>query len=353
MGTAINQSRVSPSSSRGQQARQPRGVTTGGQFAKFENAESTVDLSIDEGVAATERFAHAFIRRYGLSNRQVDGYMDEDDMTQDAVLAYLMAIPAEDEVAVAGAAPTDIPIGVIAKRSIIRALSQTSHTSSSSSTRSHATKKLLDTERSVRESRMGRRLDDDEYNSLADEVRMALPPKERPSKGYHLANRISRVSLDGTSEKSGEDTVSRSDRALFMASVDEPEIDSREFFEGSIGDLATQLKDDGQQVKARSLAWDAIAESHGAPFASATKVSKRAIVQARNDVAQAGGALACATSYIQSGETCDSLFVPYGALNDQQKRAVCVVLRLYPDYADDLWRVASSQAEGRGVKVER
>ena len=123
------------------QPRQRKGTKVGGQYAPTINPESRVQLSdqpdIDadmDGVAETQRLARHFIRRYGLHDHTVNGYMDADDLTQDAVLAYLVASATERPDRV------ELPVGVIAKRSIIRALDSGSHRSRGN----YSAMKLLD-----------------------------------------------------------------------------------------------------------------------------------------------------------------------------------------------------------------
>ena len=114
------------------QQRQPKGVRDGGQFAGSSNPESSVHLvdrdpdvdmdqarharAHDDGITETERLARNSIRRCGLHDHLVNGYMDGDELTQDAVMAYLVASQTERPEGVA------LLVGVIAKRSIIWAL---------------------------------------------------------------------------------------------------------------------------------------------------------------------------------------------------------------------------------------
>jgi hypothetical protein len=80
---------MSPSNHR----RQPRGIREGGQFSASKNPEANVSLQENpmEGTTATQRVAHWLIRRYGLTNRELNGYISADDLTQDAALKYLVA----------------------------------------------------------------------------------------------------------------------------------------------------------------------------------------------------------------------------------------------------------------------
>lgn len=326
------------------QPRQRKGTKDGGQFAPTSNPESSVQLvdsdSEMDGVTETQRLARNFIRRYGLHDHTVNGYMDADDLTQDAVMAYLVASQTDRPEGV------ELPVGVIAKRSIIRALDAGTHRSKGN----YAAVKLLDQSRVAREAKLGRDLTPNELDELAQELRMSLPASHRPGVGFHRPN-VRVFSLDSatTSVVSNVGQMSETERIMFQATSDAPSIVTDDFTDGTIGDRALRLKSDGHQSGARSLAWDAIAEHSGAPLCTSTPIGKRAAIRARANVAQSGGPLSCARSYLETGSTTDDLFAPFGPVDDNRRRAVCETLTRHAKYADDLWRVAISQAEGRSV----
>jgi hypothetical protein len=132
------------------QKRRPKGTRDGGKFAPTSNPESSVQLveinvdvdmdqarharALDDGVTETQRIARNFIGRYGLHDHNVNGYMDADDLTQDAVMAYLVASQTDRPEGVA------LPVGVLAKRSMLRALDLGSHRSKGD----HSAMKLLE-----------------------------------------------------------------------------------------------------------------------------------------------------------------------------------------------------------------
>jgi DNA-directed RNA polymerase specialized sigma24 family protein len=308
--------------------RQPRGVREGGRFAPGANPESTVELSDLDGIAETQRLARGFIRRYGLHDHAVNGYMSAEDLTQDAVMAYLVAAQTERPEGV------DLPIATIAKRSIIRALDAGDH-------KRHAAMKLFDQERVAREGELDRPLTSLELDQLSQKVRTSLPASHRPTEGFHRPRVVAR-SFDEMPEDAR-------DEVFLQASEDEVRVELSDFSEGSAGDRAAQLKFEGNQVAARALMWDAIAERAGAPLCAVTPIGKRAAIRARASVMEAGGPLTCARSYLESGSTVDDLFAPFGPVDDEQRRSVCDVLSRHEHYADDLWRIAVSQAEGRSV----
>lgn len=321
------------------QPRQPKGVRDGGQFAHSSNPESSVSLVDLDDVALAERHARMFIRRYGLTNHAVNGYMDADDLTQDAVVAFLVASKTERPV------DARLPVATIAKRSIIRALDNGDH-------KSHSALKLYQAQLAEREESRGRPLTVLERDQLADEVRLSLPLHNRPTVGFHRP-RVITTSLDDLrtqrSDQGDSIAADRYDRVLRDAADRRSQPDLDDFAEGSSGDRAMQLKVEGKQVAARALAWNAIAEYAGAPLCVSKPIGKRAAIRARANVTEAGGPLECARTYLDTGTTTDDLFAPFGSIGGEERRAVCETLVRHELYADDLWRVAISQAEGRTV----
>jgi hypothetical protein len=333
MGT----NRLRTASSTSAQQRQPKGIKDGGQFAGSSNPESSLQLvahDVDtdmDGVAETQRIARHFIRRYGLHDHTVNGYMDSDDLTQDAVMAYLVASKTDRP----EGAP--LPVGVIAKRSIIRALDSGSHRSKGN----YSAMKLFDQIRAKREVEVDRPLTSTELDESAQALRMSMPASHRPGVGFHRSP-TSTAQFDSMLEN-------QVDRVMFDISSREVSVITDDFSKGTFGDRAAQLKSDGDQVGARALAWDAIAEHSGAPLCTTTPIGKRAAIRARSSVAQAGGPLSCAKSYLETGETTDEFFAPFGPIDDDARYAVCETLTRHENYADDLWRIAISQAEGRSA----
>ncbi len=332
----------SASSPSGAQRRQPRGVKEGGQFANTANPESSVMLVDHAGIAEAERQAQIFIRRYGLTNRTVNGYMDADDLTQDAIVAFLAASQTERS------ADAKLPVATIAKRSIIRALDNGDH-------KSHSALKLYQSQLATREETLGRSLTPLEKDELAESVRLSLPLHNRPVTGFHVPKVRAVVSLDSmtvvkaSQTDPGKDGVAFYERALDITDGQKPVPNLDDFEEGSSGDRAVQLKSEGKQVAARALAWNAIAEFSGAPLCVTEPIGKRVAIRARANVAEAGGPLECARTYLETGATADDLFAPFGSITDDERRTVCDTLVRHELYAEDLWRVAISQAEGRTV----
>ena len=97
------------------QKRRPKGASNGGQFAPDVNLESTVVLD-DRPNGAYPADGHSRLQRlmqWGGERRAAPSTVD---FTQDAVLAYIVASQTERPEGV------DLPVSVIAKRSIIRVL---------------------------------------------------------------------------------------------------------------------------------------------------------------------------------------------------------------------------------------
>ncbi len=329
----------SASTPAGSLRRQPRGVREGGQFAHSPNSESSVSLVNHDELEETQRHARQFIRRYGLTGNTVSGYMDADDLTQDAIVAYLVATKTDRPVDV------KLPVATIAKRSIIRALEGTDH-------KRFSALRLYEAHLATREDALERPLSPLERDMLADEVRTSLPINNRPSVGFHLPT-VNVKSLDGlqASDRFRQDDVrtDQYDRVLRDADERRGEANLNDFAEGSSGDRAAQFKADGKQVAARALAWNAIAEHAGAPLCVTESIGKRAAIRARANVNESGGPLECARAYLDDGTTTDDLFAPFGSITDAERRVVCETLVRHELYAEDLWRVAISQAEGRTV----
>lgn len=97
------------------QKRQPKGTDTGGQFAPDVNPESTVVLN-DRSNGAYLADGRDRLPRLMQWGGERCAAPSAADLTQDAVLAYLVASQTERPEVV------DLPVSVIAKRSIVRAL---------------------------------------------------------------------------------------------------------------------------------------------------------------------------------------------------------------------------------------
>jgi hypothetical protein len=321
--------------------RQPRGIREGGQFAGSKNPESQVVL---EGLSETQRVARSLIRRYGLTNRELNGYMSDDDLTQDAALNYLIA---SDQSADRLVDTPPLRTSLLAKRAIINALQGGDH-------KGHAALRLFRDEKAELERQLERELTPRERDELAEKLRMSIPSHRRPSVDFHLPKRWN-SSLDAATEMNGthgqgKENTLRTAQAVARAVDSSDDVITDDFAEGSIGDQASILKMEGDQVRARALAWDAIAEFSGAPLTVKGSVGKRVAMAARSAVLEGDGPVGLARTYMDTGRTSDELFVPFGDINDAQRYAVCEIFTKHAEYATELWRVAISQAEGRVVK---
>jgi hypothetical protein len=97
------------------QKRQRKGASNGGQFAPDVNLESTVVLD-DRPNGAYLTDGHSRLQRLTQWGEGRRAAPSTTDLTQDAVLAYLVASQTERPEGV------DLSVSVIDKRSIIRAL---------------------------------------------------------------------------------------------------------------------------------------------------------------------------------------------------------------------------------------
>jgi hypothetical protein len=319
------------------QPRQPRGLSTGGQYAARRNPESNVTL-VEEGVAHAKNYARHLISRYGLatgSGKSINGYMDSDDLSQDAALAYLLAADTDkwsNDI-------EEIPVRVIAKRAVIRALDK-------GRGRENAAYRRFAIARFEQENRLGRSLSPLETEEMAEKIRQEIAPSQRPGAGYH--HRITTVSLnDYRATDSGENV----DASLLDYRAFENDQNARvvtdDFAEGSAGDrMWARIEAEGSD-RSRVYAWEAIAESTGAPGVERGSLAKRAATKARNEVREEGGALACAQAFLDEGRVVPGFFAPFGDITDDDRYRVSNAIEKFPDYANDLWYAAASMAEGR------
>ena len=317
--------------------RQPRGIREGGQFAASKNPESNVVLM--EGLDETQRVTRSLIRRYGLTNRELNGFMSADDLTQDAALNYLIA---SDQRADRLVDSPPLRTSLLAKRVVINAMQGGDH-------KGHASLRLLHDEQGELERRLERPLTLRECDELAEKVRSSIPVHNRPSADFHLPKPRNR-SIDDAGVGDNADIDPTVLVKMNKVAMSAGAVLTDDFAEGSIGDQASILKMDGDQVKARALAWDAIAEFSGAPLAVPGSVGKRVAFAARTAVLEGEGPAGLARTYMDTGRTDEALFAPFGAIDDDQRYAVCEVLIKHADYASELWRVAIGQAEGRVAK---
>lgn len=293
-------------------SRQPQGTPVGGQFAQRENPEPDFDLDdIQEIVVNAKQFGSMLAWRYGV---------DADDLTQESLLSFVSAVRKNGRGNIAN------PGGYIAtsaRRAAVMAVY-----GSDGATRS-ALVVLRDRRAEIAQS-IGRDLTQAEIEELAEEIRTSAPAGRRPREGFHRKTKF--VPLDAVEEP-----------------VDSPPTQDADFADGSFGAMADDLaqKGKGHKVEAKRLAWRAIAEGAGAPYAATGTLNWRHTSHARKVVAEAGGASAVAARWERSHESSaesDALFIPFGDIDEAGKEKVCDILVRYQSHAENLWFVALGEA---------
>ena len=313
------------------QARHPQGRPTGGQFASRENPEPDLDLdleSLPQIVVSAKQYSSVLAWRYGV---------DADDLTQEALLAYVSAVHKGTPIANPGGY---VKVAAARRAATAVFLSQPMSRDDGSS---RAAVVILRDRSAERMQALGRELTRSEVDELAESIRESFPARRRPKKGFHHPRSI--VSLDAV----GEPAV-----ASDPDSFDMDHGDKGDFGEGSAGALAEDLiqQGGGSKVAARRLAWRALAEKAEAPLAASGTLNWRHSSRARETVTQAGGVVAVAQDWERGNTTSaasSALFAPFGSIDDAGKAQVCALLLDHPSFAEDLWFVAMSEASTRAA----
>lgn len=296
--------------------RRPRGTPVGGQFAPFEHPEADVELSdelVDQAMRKATKASSALARRYGVS---------AEDVRQDTLLAFVASVKRNGADAITN--PNGY-IETIARQQAVSAMIGTTRTEvrqaiSAFHSRVAATSQLY-----------GRDLTAAEQDEIAEAIRGAQPPRRRAPEGFHRKTKV--VSLEDAG-------------VVNLADVSTPAT-TRGFDEDSIAARAERLLAAGEWVAARRLAWDAVAESTGAPLVAHESVTETEAARCRRLVADAGGVTAVANAAAPGGEpneTERAVLAPFGETDTLGRDRVFDLLAEYPDVADRLWDVALTQA---------
>lgn len=305
-----------PSRPTGSIARRPKGTPVGGQFAHRHHPESTTELS-DEGIARAinkaTRASNALARRYGL---------DADDLRQDTLLAYVTQVHKSGEETITN--PNGY-IETIARKHAVSSMMGTNRTEvrqalAAFNARINAEAQLA-----------GRDLTAEERDVIAEQVRQAQKPGRRAPEGFHRP--IRHLPLD---------------TAIVGDLVDEgTPATGRGFEPTSVAAKAERLLAEGKRVEARRLAWDAIAEGHGAPLVAVGTISEVAATNARRTVSEAGGVVAIVDATPPDAPLspeAQAVLAPFGAISQLDQDRVFDLLTTYPAVADQLWETALSRA---------
>lgn len=320
-----------------QQTRVPRGTPTGGRFAQTERPEPTLDLAGDDAgpfaragddlAAVDQDPARLLAAARGAVDRWAEAKAasarvpvrliretDKDDLANDALVDAL-------RYRAAGAKPlTQGWVSQLAHNAVVGALRGDINPVDSKA------RKILTDQVEAREQALGRHLTRAEVDSAAAAIREAWADhRHRPSVGFH-----------------------RNALTMEIVSDQVPEVPDAgvqgTYAPGSAMARALELADDaGNRKQARLAAWDAIAESTGAPRAMRAH-SVRQATTIRGLVSAAGGVRAVLDQW-ESGEDTPAtraLMVPFGDLDAHGEQAVVSMLRSRPAYAEELWDSAAS-----------
>lgn len=332
--------------------RVPGGIPTGGQFASQRRGEADVDLASPDiaprdtgGLTDVELRDHAarsarfFARRYDLP--------DAEDLMQESLVAFLLArrnaqarrdaddahqsFPLDDPMAQAAYLHTTT--GRMATR-VQRDGSKLHSSDITGLSRFSARSAEM-------ENVVGRALTGTERDALAEQIRNEFPPGDRPTEGFH--NRVrSFVGLEHA-------------EMIPATTVFEPGTDSHErgHAPGGLADEVERLRDEGgrtNQAQAKRLAWDAYAETIGAPKVATSSFKPGVATKLRTTVSDLGGASELVSQWNSGQETPEGervLFAPFGGpnrLSADEKHSIIEALGRNPQFTDRLWDTAVTAA---------
>lgn len=307
--------------------RVPAGTPTGGRFAPTSRSESTVSL-LEESIDAEAVLAQAqasgrfFAKKFGV---------DADDITSETLLAFYTAAANR-----AGQPSLANPNGYLHSTAASMAVKAVS-----GAKRSEVRQALSVWESEVRstEQRLGRRLGEEERHAIAEKVRMAQPARRRAPEGFERTPTIVSIDEDRQYARSSGGRHNLIDRMADSDANSSP----AGFRPGSVGDRAEDALAEGgfeATMRARRMAWNALAEASGAPNVVEDSVTERHAKDFRRIIESAGGPMAVAERWEAgqaSVEETRALFGAFGPLSDRERSQVVGVMRRSGAYAPDLW----------------
>jgi len=324
----------------------PAGVPTGGRFAASRHADPGTDLL----GAGSER---ELFGRFNASARHWGNRLgvDVEDLLQDTAVEFYATLArrrtAEDprpglngrEVTVRSAAGSGManPGGWIHRIAYNIAARRVAGTDRSADL---AALREFRVRRDEVENRWGRGLSQVEADRLADEIRLARPPRRRPAPGFH--RRVRTVSTD----------VMEQD---WDVPAEPDPVDGGEFAAHTAGAVAESLlAGEGRsgRAAAQGLAWDVVAEVTGAPVVVPGVLDPAVARRAARRVQDAGGASVVARA-VRDGvseedvDAVEALCVPFGRLDEEERAAVVRTVRRSGGYGDQVWSAALRAATYR------
>lgn len=343
------------------------GVIEGGQYTTRTRLDPKLHLALDEPtevLSPTELWEQAQESSKYWSGRLG---VDAEDLRSSAILAFYEAADTKDGSSRThpDAAPSD---AVVANpRGYIHATA-----------RNIATRMLYGTVRAedrrattmyrdrvaVAEQKLRRSLRRDEQDAIADEIRVSMPPRRRPSPDFHRAPRYREVPLrplvsghdDAGNEWADRPAAPGHDDAADEwadrpAATGAPETNSQEFAAGSVGEEAERILDRGgrsNHVQARARAYDMMAEKCGGPAVARGAVTEYAAQNARKAITEAGGPTAVIAAWRAGDSTAEqekALFAPFAVdTMPEGRRAAADTLAASGAYCDDVWAAALTVA---------
>lgn len=305
------------------QTRVPKGSPKGGQFDAG-RAPVGPDLRFEDIFKKTKRWANF----YGFKYR-----VDADDIAQEAMLTYSSAVKDPDR------EMTDAAIANSVKWAAIAALKTRGNH------RDDGAIKVYHQACYDEMNRLGRLLTSDEEDVIAANIRASVT-KDPPTHGFHRRSMEIQLGV-GVGKGAGYGNDHDTDRLGYLVesraasaeNTPEYNFDDDELIESAL------VVASASPVEARPLAWASIAPD--APHPATGTVSKRRATAARKQVKADGGAVASARNFQKGLLDSESLFLPFGTLNDDEKESICHVLTKYPNYGENLWATAMSMAEDR------
>ena len=176
----------------------------------------------------------------------------------------------------------------------------------------------------------GRTLSPAETDRLADEIRLARPPRRRPTPGFH--RRVRTVSTEAL----GPD---------WDAPADSDTGETGEFRVHTAGAAAENLlssRGSPGRAAARRLAWDVVTDVTGAPVVVPEVIDPGTSREAARIVDAAGGPVAVSRRWARDPQdpAVTALFTPFGRLDSGEQQAVIRTIHRSGGYGDQVWAAA-------------
>ena len=329
-----------------QPSRVPAGVPTGGRFAASRHTDPGTDL-LERTDPDAER---ELFDRFSASARHWGNRLgvDADDLLQDTAVEFYATLArrrgAGDpqpglngrivKPADRAASPMANPGGWIHRIAYNIAARRVAGTNSSADL---AALREYRTRLQDAENRCGCALSPAEADRLADEIRLARPPRRRPTPGFH--RRVRTVSTEAL----GPD---------WDAPADSNTLEMGEFRVHTAGAAAENLlsrSGSPGRAAARRLAWDVVADVTGAPVVVPEVIDPGTSREAARLVDAAGGPVAVSRRWARDPHdpAVTALFTPFGRLDTHEQQSVIRTIHRSGGYGDKVWAAALQAATVR------